>query len=135
MPEEDTGMIFGFTQASPDISFMGLADMQQRAAAVILKDPDVAMVGSSIGGSSSSGNNTGRLFITLKPLDQRKATESQIIQRLRPNLAQVPGITTFLQPLETIQIGGRLSRTEYQYTLQDIDMGERTTGRRNWRPK
>jgi hydrophobe/amphiphile efflux-1 (HAE1) family protein len=131
MPEEDTGMIFGFTQASPDVSFMGLADMQQRAAAVILKDPDVAMVGSSIGGSSSSGNNTGRLFITLKPLDQRKVTESQIIQRLRPKLAQVPGITTFLQPLETIQIGGRLSRTEYQYTLQDIDMGELD----KWAPK
>ena len=66
-PEEDTGMVFGFTEASPDISFMGMADRQQRAAAVILRDPDVATVGSAIGGSSSSGNNTGRIFISLEP--------------------------------------------------------------------
>jgi hydrophobe/amphiphile efflux-1 (HAE1) family protein len=131
IPEEDTGMIFGFTETSPDISFMGMADLQQRAAAVILKDPDVATVGSAIGGGGSSGINTGRIFISLKPLKERKASESQIIERLRPKLAQVPGITTYLQPLETIQIGGKLSRTEYQYTLQDIDMAEL----QQWAPK
>ena len=130
-PEEDTGMIFGFTEASPDVSFMGIADLQQRATAVILQDPDVATVGSAIGAGSSSGNNTGRIFISLRPWNERKATEAEIIQRLRPKLAQVPGITTYLQPLETIQIGGRLSRTEYQYTLQDVDMAEL----QEWAPK
>jgi multidrug efflux pump subunit AcrB len=131
IPEEDTGMIFGFTQASPDISFMGMADLQQRAAAVILKDPDVATVGSAIGGGASSGMNTGRFFISLKPWNERKETEAQIIERLRPQLAEVPGIQTFLQPLQTIQIGGRLTKTEYQYTLQDIDLDEL----QQWAPK
>jgi hydrophobe/amphiphile efflux-1 (HAE1) family protein len=130
-PDEDTGMVFGFTEASPDVSFMGMADLQQRAAAVILKDPDVATVGSAIGGGASSGLNTGRLFISLKPASERKATEAAIIQRLRPKLAQVPGITTFLQPFQSISIGGRLSRTQYQYTLQDIDMAELD----RWAPK
>jgi multidrug efflux pump subunit AcrB len=109
----------------------GMADLQQRAAAIILQDPDVATVGSAIGGGSSSGNSTGRIFISLKPWNERKATEAEIIQRLRPKLAQVPGITTYLQPLETIQIGGRLSRTEYQYTLQDVDIAEL----QEWGPK
>ncbi|MGC1890049.1 MAG: efflux RND transporter permease subunit [Stellaceae bacterium] len=131
IPEEDTGMIFGFTQASPDISFMGMADLQQRAAAVILKDPDVATVGSAIGGGASSGMNTGRFFISLKPWNERKETEAQIIDRLRPQLAEVPGIQIFLQPLQTIRIGGRLTKTEYQYTLQDIDLDEL----QQWAPK
>jgi multidrug efflux pump subunit AcrB len=98
-PKEDTGMIFGFTEASPDISFMGMADLQRRAAAVVLQDPAVATVGSAIGGGASSGNNTGRMFISLKPTGERDVTEAEVIQRLRPKLAQVPGITTYLQPL------------------------------------
>ncbi|MBV8888883.1 MAG: efflux RND transporter permease subunit [Alphaproteobacteria bacterium] len=130
-PNEDTGMIFGFTEASPDVSFMGMADLQQRAAAVILKDPDVATAGAAIGGGASSGLNTGRMFISLKPWNQRSATAQQIIDRLRPKLAEVPGITTYLQPVQSIQIGGRLSRTQYQYTLQDIDMQELDA----WAPK
>ncbi|HTZ38417.1 MAG TPA: efflux RND transporter permease subunit [Stellaceae bacterium] len=129
-PNEDTGMIFGFTQASPDVSFMGMADYQQRAAAVILKDPAVMTVGSAIGGGASSGLNTGRMFISLKPQSQRDNIET-VIQRLRPQLAQVPGITTYLQPVVSIRIGGRLSRTQYQYTLQDIDMQELYS----WAPK
>jgi multidrug efflux pump subunit AcrB len=130
-PEEDTGMIFGFTEASPDISFVGMADLQQRAAAVVLQDPDAATVGTAIGGGASSGINTGRMFISLKPRSERNASKAEIIQRLRPRLAQVPGITTYLQPLETIQIGGRLSRAEYQYTLQDVDMAQL----QEWAPK
>src|SRR5215469_10103628 len=114
-PSEDTGMIFGFTQASPDTSYMGMADAQQRAAAIVMQDPDVASMGSAIGGTDSSGLNTGRMFISLKPWNERKASQAEVIQRLRPKLAQVPGITTFLQPVETIRIGGRLSRTQYQY--------------------
>src|SRR5438105_6019854 len=130
-PSEDTGMIFGFTQASPDVSFMGMADLQQRAAAVVMQDPAVATAGSAIGGSGSSGINTGRMFISLKPRGERGLSEAQVIQRLRPKLAQVPGITTFLQPVESIRIGGRLSRTQYQYTLQDVDIAELN----EWAPK
>jgi hydrophobe/amphiphile efflux-1 (HAE1) family protein len=129
-PDEDTGMIFGFTEASPDVSFMGMADLQQRAAAVVMKDPAVASVGSAIGGGGSSGLNTGRMFISLKPESERDNLY-QVIQRLRPKLAAVPGITTYLQPVVSIRIGGRLSRTQYQYTLQDIDMQELDT----WAPK
>jgi hydrophobe/amphiphile efflux-1 (HAE1) family protein len=124
IPDEDTGIIFGFTQASPDVSFIGMADLQQRAAAVILEDPDVMTVGSAIGGGASSGLNTGRLFISLKPRNQRRASEQQIIERLRPKLRQIPGIRTFLQPLPTIRIGARLTQTQYQYTLQDVDLDE-----------
>ncbi len=130
-PSEDTGMIFGFTQASPDVSFMGMADVQQRAAAVVMQDPAVASVGSSIGGGGSSGMNTGRMFISLKPPAERNVTQAQVLQRLRPKLAEVPGITTFLQPVETIRVGGRLSRTQYQYTLQDVDVQELYA----WAPK
>jgi hydrophobe/amphiphile efflux-1 (HAE1) family protein len=131
IPEEDTGIIFGYTQASADVSFKGLAGLQQEAAAVIMHDPDVLTVGSAIGGGASSGNNTGRMYITLKPLGKRKVAEGQVIERLRPKLAQVPGIKTYLQPLETIRVGGRLTATEYQYTLQDIDLGEL----QRWAPK
>src|SRR5205807_1730927 len=91
-PSEDTGMIFGFTQASPDTSFMGMADAQQRAAAIVLQDPDVLSFGSAIGGNGSSGLNTGRMFMSLKPWNERKASQTEIIQRLRPKLAQVAGI-------------------------------------------
>jgi hydrophobe/amphiphile efflux-1 (HAE1) family protein len=124
IPDEDTGIVFGFTQASPDTSFLGMAELQQRAAAVVSSDPDVVTVGAAIGGGSSSGNNTGRLYVTLKPWNVRKATEAQVIERLRPRLAQVPGIKTYLQPLETIRVGGRLTATQYQYTLQDNDLAE-----------
>jgi len=130
-PQEDTGLIFGFSEAGSDVSFSGMADRQQQAAAVILQDPDVATVGDSIGGGASSGGNTGRFFISLKPTDKRKSDAQHIIDRLRPKLAQIPGITTYLQAVQSIQIGGRLSRTQYQYTLQDIDIQELT----RWAPK
>ena len=84
--------------------------------------PPSPTFGSSIGGTGSSGMNTGRVFIQLKPYSQRAATADQIIQRLRPKFAAVPGITTFLQSIQNIRVGARLARTQYQYTLQDIDI-------------
>jgi multidrug efflux pump subunit AcrB len=81
-----------------------MADPQQRAAGVILQGPDVAMVGSAIGGIANSGINTGRLFISVKPSNEHVATRGQIIQRPRSRLAHFPLITTYLQPLETTQI-------------------------------
>ncbi len=130
-PQEDTGLIFGFAQADPDISFDGMASRQEAVLRVIAQDPGVAAFGASIGGSSSSGMNTGRIYIQLKPFDQRGATADQIIARLRPELAAVPGVTVFLQSMQNIRVGARLARTQYQYTLQDIDLDELTA----WAPK
>ena len=123
-PQEDTGMLSGFTQADQDVSFAGMANRQEASLRVITADPDVLAVGASIGGGSSSGFNTGRMFIQLKPLNQRKANADQIIQRLRRKLVEVPGIATYLQSVQNIQLGGRLARTQYQYTLQDTDIIE-----------
>ena len=130
-PQEDTGLLFGFTQADPDISFAGMAERQQAAAKVILGDPAVAGFGSFIGGGSSSGMNTGRMFIVLKPFDQRSATADQVITRLRPKLAAVLGVTTFLQSIQNIRVGARLTQTQYQYTLQDTNIDELD----QWAPK
>ncbi|HEY7247648.1 MAG TPA: efflux RND transporter permease subunit, partial [Xanthobacteraceae bacterium] len=130
-PQEDTGLIFGFSQADPDISFPGMSKRQEAVAKVIAEDPDVAAFGSSIGGSYGSGLNTGRVFIQLKPFSQRTARADQIIQRLRPKLAAIPGITVFLQSIQNIQVGGRLARTQYQYTLQDVNIDELNA----WAPK
>ena len=130
-PQEDTGMLSGFTQADQDISFEGMKRRQQTALRVVESDADVQAVGSSIGGTSSSGFNTGRMFIQLKPVGGRKATADQIIQRLRLKLADLPGIVTYLQSVQNIQLGGRLSRTQYQYTLQDTDIDELN----EWAPK
>jgi len=130
-PQEDTGLIFAFTQADQDISFQGMAERQQAVAKVILADPDVSSFGSFIGGNASAGLNTGRMYIQLKPFDQRSATAAEIIQRLRPKLAAIPGISTFLQSIQNIQVGARLARTQYQYTLLDTDSEELN----EWAPK
>nr|CAJ01669.1 fragment, putative acrb/acrd/acrf family protein [Methylocapsa acidiphila] len=130
-PQEDTGLIFAFTQADQDISFQGMAERQEAVAKVILADPDVASFGSFIGGNASAGLNTGRLYIQLKPFDQRSATAQQIIDRLRPKLATLPGISTYLQSIQNIQVGARLARTQYQYTLLDTNPQELN----EWAPK
>jgi len=130
-PQEDTGLLFGFSQADPDISFAGMSQRMEAVSRVIAEDPDVAAFGASTGGTNSSGLNTGRVFIQLKPFDQRTANADKIIQRLRPKLAAIAGITVFLQSRQNIRIGGRLARTQYQYTLQDVDIDELNT----WAPK
>jgi hydrophobe/amphiphile efflux-1 (HAE1) family protein len=131
LPEEDTGLIFAFTKADPDVSFAQMAALQQRASAVVLKNPNVQSLGSAIGGGASTGVNTGRMFINLKPWDERKATAQQVIAQLRPGLAKVPGIETFMQVLQDVRVGARLSPTEYQYTLQDMNSAELY----RWAPK
>jgi hydrophobe/amphiphile efflux-1 (HAE1) family protein len=124
-PQQDTGFITGISEAAQDISFAGMMEKQQALAAVIAADPDIAGFASVIGpGGSSPAENAGRFFITLKPRDQRSATADQIINRLRPRLAKVEGVALFLQASQDINVGGRLSRTQYQYTLQDADLDE-----------
>jgi hydrophobe/amphiphile efflux-1 (HAE1) family protein len=132
LPQEDTGLIFGYTKADPSVSFAQMAALQQRATAVVLSDPDVQTAGSAIGSTGSSGgSNTGRMFITLKPFDKRSATAQQIIARLEPELRQVPGMTTYLQAMQNVQIGAHLTATQYQYTLTDMNSAELY----RWAPK
>jgi HAE1 family hydrophobic/amphiphilic exporter-1 len=124
IPSEDVGMIFGFTQAADDISFDAMMTHQRAVAAIIKQDPAVEQLMSAIGASGSSSTlNTGRVFVKLKPRSERPGS-TEVIQRLRGKLAAIPGITVFLQDLPTIRIGGRLTKSQYQYTLQDTDTRE-----------
>jgi hydrophobe/amphiphile efflux-1 (HAE1) family protein len=124
-PNEDTGLIFGLSEAAQDVSPKEMMRLQEELAAVILRDPDVATFGSNMGsGGGSNTTNTGRFFITLKPRDQRSVSAGQVITRLRPQLAAVKGANVFLQIPQDITVGGRLSRGQYQYTLQDANISE-----------
>jgi HAE1 family hydrophobic/amphiphilic exporter-1 len=124
-PEQDTGMILGIGEAAQDISFPAMAQRMQAAVDVLLKDPDVAAVGSNVGpGGPTATLNQGRMFIALKPRAQRRASAAEIIERLRPQLAKIEGIALFMQPAQDITIGGRLNKTQYQYTLNDADSNE-----------
>jgi hydrophobe/amphiphile efflux-1 (HAE1) family protein len=124
-PQQDTGMITGITEASEDISFPAMAERQQAVANTVLQDPAVASVGSNIGpGGPTATLNNGRMFIALKPKGERNASADEVINRLRPKLAQLQGITLYMQAAQDITIGGRVSRTQYQYTLTDPNPGE-----------
>jgi len=129
-PQQDTGLLAGFSEASQDISSTAMRGMQEKVNALVQADPDVAHTVSFFGGQSGSGN-TGTVFVTLKPYAQRKTTADEIIARLRPKLARIPGMTLFLQAVQDLRIGGRGSRTQYQYTLQDANLDEL----RVWAPR
>jgi hydrophobic/amphiphilic exporter-1 (mainly G- bacteria), HAE1 family len=125
LPSEDTGQIFGFTEAAQGISFSAMAERQKEIAAIIAKDPNVDSFMSGIGVSGVSvASNTGRVFIRLKPRKERHLNVDEIIQELRPKLAAVPGIQVFMQNLPPIRIGGLLTKSQYQFTLQSPDTGE-----------
>jgi len=125
-PQDDTGLIFGGTRASPDISFEAMKELQQRATRVVLSDPAVAYVGSSVGASTFNASvNNGRLFISLKPLSERgNISSQQVINRLRPKLLDVGGMRVFMFPAQDIRAGGRQSSSSYQFTLWDPDLDE-----------
>lgn len=125
LPTEDTGQIFAFTEAAQGISFDDMVRHQKQLAEIVSKEPNVDAFMSAIGGSAlSSASNTGRIFMRLKPRDQRKLSADQIIQKLRPQVAKVPGIMMFMQNLPAIRIGGTLTKSQYQFTLQSPDTGE-----------
>jgi hydrophobe/amphiphile efflux-1 (HAE1) family protein len=130
-PTQDIGLITGISEAAPDVSPTEMKRLQRELSAVIARDPDVASFGSFFGSGSGNTLNTGRFFISLKPRDERSATASQIIARLRPQLAKLEGVNLFLQPAQDITVGGRIARGQYQYTLQDADLGELNT----WAPR
>ena len=122
LPSEDTGQIFAFTEAAQGVSFADMKDKQQRLAAIVAQDPNVDAFMSSVGsGGSSASSNAGRMNIRLKPRSERKLSADEIIQELRPKVASVPGIKIFMQKLPAIRIGGSLTKSEYQYTLQSPD--------------
>ena len=124
-PEQDTGFIFGQADAREDISYYGMAKLTQQIVDIVRRDPDVSGVFSFTGATAyNPTENTARIFIQLVPHNQRSLTSNQIIQRLRPKVAAVQGIRFFMQSGQDISIGGRLSRTLYQYTLTDTDPDE-----------
>jgi multidrug efflux pump len=124
-PQQDTGLLVGITEAPPDVSFAAMSSRQRAAAEVVMGDPDVATVASFIGADGTNPTvNTGRLSIALKPRDRRAAGAAEIIDRLKGKLAAVDGLAVFLQPVQDLQVESRLSRTQYQYTLEDPDLDE-----------
>ena len=128
-PQQDVGMIQGASEAPQDISFPAMVQRQERVLKVLGQDPDISHVVGFVGAGGGNTGNTGTFFIELRAGKRAKADE--IITRLRPKLAQIEGITMFLQAAQDVRVGGRASRTQYQYTLQDSNLEEL----REWGPK
>jgi hydrophobe/amphiphile efflux-1 (HAE1) family protein len=128
-PQQDTGIIAGLSDGPQDISFDEMVRRQHALLDVVAKDPDIESYGTALGGNRPLNN--GFVILGLKPRSQRSASADQIINRLRPQLAQVPGATLFLQAAQDLNVGGRTTRTQYQYTLTDSDINELN----EWAPK
>jgi multidrug efflux pump len=124
-PVQDTGQIQGVSEADQSVSFSEMSRLQQRIAAVILQDPAVESLSSFIGVDGSNTTlNAGRVQINLKPIEQRDGSASDIIRRLQPELAKVEGITLYMQPIQDLTVEDIVSRTQYQYSLEDPDASE-----------
>src|SRR2546422_457845 len=124
-PVQDTGVILGVSEGPQDVSFISMAQRQQALADIILKDPAVESLSSFIGVDGTNTTlNSGRIQINLKPLAQRKINASDVIRRLQPELAKVDGISLFLQPIQDLTVEDRVSRTQFQYSLEDVDARE-----------
>jgi multidrug efflux pump len=132
-PAQDTGVAFGITEGAQDISFRQMSEIQQKLDDIVAADPDTASYGATVGaGVGGQTGNNGRIYIALKPWDERVGgTVQQYIARLRPKFAAVSGGMAFLQAAQDIRVGGRLTKTEFQYTLQDADFDELF----GWAPK
>jgi HAE1 family hydrophobic/amphiphilic exporter-1 len=129
-PQQDNGLITATSEASQDISFSAMTRLQEQLGKIVQSDPDVASVAMNIGGSGRAVNN-GNMFITLKPRDQRKASAQQIIARLRPKLDKIEGARLYMQAAQDVRLGGRATRTQFEFTLQDADLAELN----QWAPK
>lgn len=125
LPSEDTGQLFAYTETDPATSFTAMSALQNRAANIVEQDPNIQSVISTVGsGGVSNSTNAGRLFVLLKPRSDRDKSADQITNNLRPQLAMIPGIRIFLQNIPSIRVGGNLSKSPYQYTLQDSNLEE-----------
>jgi multidrug efflux pump len=124
-PIQDTGVIQGVSEAAQSVSFPEMSHQQQQLTKIILQDPAVDNLSSFIGiDGTNTTLNSGRILINLKPLAARKISASDVIRRLQPELAQIPGITLFMQPVQDLSVEDRVSRTEFQYTLEDANVDE-----------
>src|SRR6202030_1196200 len=131
-PVQDTGVILGVSEAPQSISFAAMADRQQALAAVILADPAVESLSSFIGiDGTNTTLNSGRIQINLKPLADRGIDASDLIRRLTVQLANVSGITLYMQPVQDLTVEDRVSRAQFQYSLEDADAQELA----QWTPK
>ena len=129
-PQQDTGLITSITEAGQDVSFVQMTRIQEEIGSIVQADPDVASVAMAIGGGGNALNN-GRMYITLTPRDERKASAQQIIARLRPQFDKVVGARVFMQAAQDVRLGGRATRTQFEYTLQDSNLDELNS----WAPK
>ncbi|HEY5131786.1 MAG TPA: efflux RND transporter permease subunit, partial [Bradyrhizobium sp.] len=129
-PQQDNGLITAASEAAQDISFTDMKRHQEELGQIVQADPAVASIAMFIGGGGSA-LNTGRMFITLKPRNERDASAQQIIARLRPKLDKVQGARLFMQAAQDVRLGGRPTRTQFEYTLQDANLGELN----EWAPK
>jgi HAE1 family hydrophobic/amphiphilic exporter-1 len=124
-PQQDTGIIYGNSDAPQDVSFTQMVKLQEKLGAIVQSDPGVGTVAMALGaGVGAAAQNNGRMFITLRPRDERDADAFQIIARLRPKLAKVQGVRLYLQVAQDVTVGARASRTQFQYTVQDADLNE-----------
>ncbi|WP_394834908.1 multidrug efflux RND transporter permease subunit [Pendulispora rubella] len=128
-PQQDTGFISGFVEAAQDTSFAVMQERQAQVDAILRADPDVAQSVSFVGGGGPV--NTGSAYVALKPLAERQSSADEVIARLRPKFERIPGVAVYLQANQDVRVGGRFSRTQYQYTLQDTNLEEL----REWTPK
>jgi HAE1 family hydrophobic/amphiphilic exporter-1 len=125
LPSGDSGRIIAFTEGAQDVSFAAMAQHQRALAEIVAQEPDIQSFMSAVGaGGVRPTANTGTLFMILKPRGERRSSPDEIIQRLRPKLAEVPGIKAYLQNPPVIRIGGQLTAAQYQYTLQDTDLDQ-----------
>jgi multidrug efflux pump len=135
-PTQDTGIIQGISQAAGSTSFAQMTQLQQRLGEVVLADPAVESISSFIGADGTNTTlNSGRIQINLKPVQQRGISATEVIRRLGPKLAQVPGIRLYMQPVQDLTVDDRVSRTQYQYTLEDPNVGELDSIVRDLLPK
>jgi multidrug efflux pump len=126
LPQDDTGLVFGGTRASPDTSFKTMVELQRQVAALVGADPAVAGVGSIVGGLGFTGSvNRGTIFFSLKAQAERNGlTTQQVIDRLRRTAGQVPGVSLFMFPAQDVRVGGRQTDSQYQFTLWSSDLDE-----------
>jgi multidrug efflux pump len=124
-PQDDTGLLFGWTQAAPDVSFEEMRRLQAEAAAIVSADPAVAHVSSFIGSSGWIASvNSGRLLVALKPIEERQITAQRVIARLRTKMQSISGLSAFLVPTQDVRIGARQGKSDYQFTLWSADLVE-----------